>query len=191
MRQRFDSEQPYGGRIEYTKQPMDVQLDEGILITDMLDDFLESSHISGTATASNVQSDVNGYSNFRSFQYLDVDPRSKIIWPLNEKTIDIRHLRPRNTPYTEQYQVVIATRIHQTRISKEPILNVYEISYFGDKESVTITIDEPDIIGESEVGYTTRPTTSYDNEVLFTELGYLRDMLLTQERKIVSDQLNK
>jgi hypothetical protein len=80
--------------------------------------------------------------------------------------------------------VALGTRVHQIGVSEDPIMNVYQIDYYGtDRQSVAISIDEPDIIGNEDFTYSTRATTSYDHNALFTELGHLTDMLSAQERE--------
>lgn len=184
MRQTFDSEQQYGGRTEYAEQSTEDRLEECMLITDILDELLETPHDSGGTIASTAHSDNYGFSQFRSFNYLETERGAAPRWSLLDKTIEIRYIRSKNQGEGEQYHVAIATRIHQRGVSRDPILNVYQIDYFGtDRASVTASIDEPDIIGVSEYEYTTRPTTSYDHDMLFTELDHLTDMLRAQERE--------
>jgi len=184
MRQKFDSERQLGGREEYAQQAMHERLEECLLVTDMLDDILETPYSADGTFPGAAEATSTDYSSFRLFHYLDTDTNSSSgwAWSLVGKTVDIRYLRSSGNPSTEQYQIALVTDVQQSDIDKEPIINVYQINYFGaNRESVVATIDEPDIIGASGYEYTTRATTPYDHATLFDELGNLTDMLNAQK----------
>lgn len=183
MIERFDGSQPYGGRIEYSEQVMEDKLEECTLITDVIDELFQSPLDSGGIVSSQVESSSDGYTHFRSFQYIDIDTNSGLMWPI-ERTVDIRYIRPRTGVTNEQYYVLLGSLVLPGGISDTPLLNVFQITYYGlNRESVVVTIDEPDIISEYDFNYATRNTTSYDHGVLFDELGRLTDMLQAQKHE--------
>lgn len=183
MAERFDSSRPYGGRTEYSKQTMKDRLDECACITDVLDELLQSSLDSGGTIRSQVESSNDGYTHFRSFQYIDIDTNSGLMWPI-ERTVDIRYIRAQTGVTNEQYYVLLGSRVLPGGISDTPLLNIFQITYYDpNRDSVVVTIEEPDIIGEYDFNYNTRATTSYDHEALFSELGRLTDMLQAQEHE--------
>lgn len=183
MTERFDGSRPYGGRTEYSEQTLEDRLDECALITDVIDELFQSPLDSGGTVSSQIKSSSDGYAHFRSFQYMDIDTNSGLMWPI-ERTVDIRYTRPQAGVTNEQYYVLLGSRVLPGGISDTPLLNTFQITYYGpDRDSVIATIDEPDIIGEYDFNYNTRSTTSYDHHTLFDELGRLTDMLQAQERE--------
>lgn len=181
MPRSFNTELPFGGRPEYAELTTEDRLLQSGLVADMLDELLESPHVSDGPNPDFHVSNNEEYSHYRSFQYLDVNHASKQTWPLIEKTFDIHYTRTKGKLTNEQYYVSISTRIHQLGVSEDQLYNIYQINFYGsDRSSATGSIQQPNLIGEFEYNYDVRPTTSYDHEKLFTELGQLYDMLQAQ-----------
>lgn len=164
------------GRAEYNQTVSD-RLEEYAIITELIDELMAAPGDSGTGLQSASVGEDDIYIT-RSFRYIEGDTVNGWAWPLVEKTLDISYQRTRRGLITEIYAVKIGTVIHQTLVDDSPIANGYEIGYFGsERRSLTATIQQPNLLDETEPDYTRRLTTPYDQGQLFDELAAFQSML--------------
>lgn len=183
MNESYDSRKPFGGREVYNKSRQEL-LEESYIVTDYIDEILESPHDSGGEYSGRLHNNSDGMVHERFFKYFEGAEVGGWSWPLTEKAVDIYYSKMKGQEEAEFYRVTFATHVRRPGVSQEPILNTYEI-YHGEGGSMGsfMRVCEPDIIGESDWNYTTRDATSYDLVSLFEQLGELRDMLNAQERE--------
>jgi hypothetical protein len=100
---------------------------------------------------------------------------------LVEKSLEIKYEHSKTAPTHETYSVIFGTIIHQTGVSKNPILNRYEIEYYGrQRQSIVSSMEEPDLASDKQADYIRRMTTPYDHGQLFDQLQSFMGLIAAQ-----------
>lgn len=117
----------------------------------------------------------------RLFKYFESDKSPDRSWPIIEKSLEIKYELSKTSPTSETYTIILGTIIHQSGVTKDPILNRYEIEYDGpERQSLVSTIEEPNLIDAAEPNYIRRPTTPYDQMQLFEQLQQFAGLLAAE-----------
>lgn len=179
-------------RSQYSERPeyQEVTLDELGIMTDMADELLVATsqmihHYNSASSFDNKSTYIT-----KTFSYIESGLSSGWMWPLTETQITITYNKSLEHPTTERYQFGVSRIVEQRGLSDPNILSVYTVEFFGkNRESAQATIDTHDLAGDSPSVLVGRPMTSYDNEVLFDELGNLWNLHTLEEKE--ESQLKK
>jgi hypothetical protein len=167
-------------RDEYN-QSIEERLEEHVTLTDVLDELTAASRDIDGSMPSPLTVDKEKLRISRQFNYFESDKNPGCLWPLVEKSLEIKYELSKTAPTSETYTIILGTIIHQSGVTKEPILNRYEIEYYGPKrQSLVTTIEEPNLIDAAEPNYIRRPTTPYDQMQLFEQLQQFAGLLAAE-----------
>jgi hypothetical protein len=173
-------------RSEYNQSEQD-KFEECEILTELLDELIaasknidsnrdNNSNVGSTLTVDDKQMHIS-----RRYHCFEADKLTGWAWPLVEKSLEIKYEHSKTAPTHETYSVIFGTIIHQTGVNKNPLLDRYEIEYYGpQRQSLVTSIEEPNLVDDKEASYIRRETTPYDHGQLFDQLQSFMGLIAAQ-----------
>lgn len=173
MEKRRKIEGRLDARVDYHIPDMERRA-ECDYLADKLDELLElASGVGGSVSRLKYDDDI--FRQDRAFSYDEKDEYSNAVI---EKVVGITYQYRRGVLTSEVYQVRIGSQVQRDDIDMQPIINVYEIRYYGNSRiSMTTSIEQPNFVEEGEPDYTSREMTPYDHGEMLDEILWVKHLI--------------